>query len=109
MFWHCPIKKLTGYPCPGCGTTRAVGFLFEGKIGEALYTNPLGLFVCVVLAVMAIAALYDLISGKHLYKAIFVTPFIQLKKKHKWAYIAMLALCFILAALNACWNYYKRL
>jgi hypothetical protein len=37
----CPFQALTGYFCPGCGTTRALHALVHGHLGEALGLNPL--------------------------------------------------------------------
>ena len=37
----CPWHRLTGLPCPGCGTTRALVALLEGRPGFALTMNPL--------------------------------------------------------------------
>ena len=46
----CLIKRLTGYPCPTCGSTRGVMSLLHGHIIRAWLYNPLlfsvlGLFV----------------------------------------------------------------
>jgi hypothetical protein len=48
----CLIKRLTGYPCPTCGSTRGVLSLLHGHIVRAWLCNPLlfsvlGLFAAV--------------------------------------------------------------
>jgi hypothetical protein len=59
----CPIKSHTGWPCPSCGTTRAMLALAELDPLTALALNPLivlgflGFVVCGVVA--AIWALVD--------------------------------------------------
>lgn len=45
----CPLKELTGWPCPTCGATRALFALVRGEFIAALASNP---------AVVALAALY---------------------------------------------------
>jgi hypothetical protein len=37
----CPFKLLTGWPCVGCGTTRAFVALADGAVGTAVRLNPL--------------------------------------------------------------------
>jgi len=37
----CLFRNLTGYPCPGCGITRAVVCLAHGQFAEALRFHPL--------------------------------------------------------------------
>jgi hypothetical protein len=37
----CAMRVLTGLPCPGCGTTRAVTSLLHGRVLAALALNPL--------------------------------------------------------------------
>jgi hypothetical protein len=37
----CPLRTLTGVPCPTCGTTRAGLALVRGDILGALHFNPL--------------------------------------------------------------------
>ncbi|WP_455619668.1 DUF2752 domain-containing protein [Eisenbergiella sp.] len=36
----CPLLILTGLPCPGCGTTRALLYIFQGQFGRAWRLNP---------------------------------------------------------------------
>lgn len=37
----CVFKRLTGFPCSGCGSTRAVLALSHGDIAQAARLNPL--------------------------------------------------------------------
>ena len=41
FFPPCPLNKLTGLHCPGCGTTRALHHLLHGRVGRAFDYNPL--------------------------------------------------------------------
>ncbi|GAB1643616.1 DUF2752 domain-containing protein [Krasilnikovia sp. MM14-A1259] len=43
----CPLRALTGIPCPACGLTTAAVVLVRGDVGAALAANP---------AIMALAA-----------------------------------------------------
>lgn len=41
----CPMVLVTGFPCPGCGMTRALFYLFTGQIEKSLYMQPMGIAV----------------------------------------------------------------
>lgn len=47
----CPFRRVTGIPCPACGTSRAVLSLLQGNISLSLYYHPLA--VPLLLAVWA--------------------------------------------------------
>ena len=38
-FPRCPIKWLTGFSCPGCGSQRAVHALLHGHVAQAWHFN----------------------------------------------------------------------
>ena len=40
--WSCPIRHLTGVPCPGCFLTRSVALSLSGRLGSALEWHVLG-------------------------------------------------------------------
>jgi hypothetical protein len=44
LFPKCPFKVLTGYKCPGCGSQRALHYLLNLKIGNAIQANALLVF-----------------------------------------------------------------
>jgi len=47
----CPLRTVTGVPCPMCGMTRGVTALVHGDFARALLMNPAS-FVAVALAVL---------------------------------------------------------
>jgi hypothetical protein len=38
---QCFFKQVTGFDCPGCGSTRALHALLHGRVAEAFRFNPL--------------------------------------------------------------------
>jgi len=47
----CPLKTVTGIPCPMCGMTRGVTSLVHGDFAHALLMNPAS-YLAVALAVL---------------------------------------------------------
>lgn len=41
----CPFALTTGMACPGCGLTRAAGYLVRGDIASALTYHPLVILI----------------------------------------------------------------
>jgi hypothetical protein len=56
-FWHCVFREHTGWPCPGCGLTRAADGLAHLRLGFAFQSNPLGALVGCLLAGAAVLGL----------------------------------------------------
>lgn len=52
----CPFLALTGWLCPGCGSTRALHALLHGDLVRALAMNPLLVIASPLLAWMALNA-----------------------------------------------------
>ena len=50
----CPLRALTGVPCPLCGMTRAVVAAAHGHVVRSLAFNPAGI-VIVVAAILVVA------------------------------------------------------
>ena len=48
----CPLRTLTGIPCPLCGSTRGVIAAVHGHLGHALALNPASLLVLVLAAML---------------------------------------------------------
>jgi hypothetical protein len=38
--WVCPVRAATGWPCPGCGLSRALVELVRGHLATAIALHP---------------------------------------------------------------------
>jgi len=91
---ECLFRKLTGWPCPLCGGTRAFRDLARGDWGAALWTSPLACLLALALGVGWLYHLAALLWPGHLPKVPAVPRL--------WRQ----PLCWlILAALLANWAY----
>lgn len=63
----CPALLLTGFPCPGCGLTRAVICVFTFRWESAFYLNPVAFLIALEIVLFVI---YRYFLGKT--KKIFV-------------------------------------
>ena len=50
----CPVRAVTGVPCPGCGMTRAMLSMGQGHLGQAFRLNPFSFFVFLCIVVVAL-------------------------------------------------------
>ena len=62
-FWGCAFRRMTGWPCPGCGLTRAADFFAHLHWMRALAANPLGTLAALGFAVVAVWTLLHLSLG----------------------------------------------
>lgn len=99
----CLFKRVTGVPCPSCGSTRSVLSFLKGDFAGAFFLNPFGIIILLILLVLPVWISYDLISRKstlyHFYNR--TEHFLQ----RKW--IAISAILLVL--LNWVWNIAKGL
>jgi hypothetical protein len=54
----CPVRALTGWRCPGCGSTHAVAALLAGHWSEAWQSNPAALMAAPLLAAVVLVQLF---------------------------------------------------
>ena len=66
----CPFKLLTGFPCPGCGITKSLIFLYEGDLAKSFYYHLFGpftfLFCCIAIVLLSV----ELITQKSYFQSI---------------------------------------
>lgn len=60
----CMIKYVTGVPCPSCGSTRSVYSLLKGDLLNAIYINPLGILVFIVMVILPFWIAWDVASKR---------------------------------------------
>lgn len=64
-YWQCPVHRLTGWLCPGCGGTRAVAELLRGDFTSAIALNTVAVILALGTLAFAFAqALYLWRKGK---------------------------------------------
>lgn len=99
----CVFKRVTGFPCPSCGTTRAVSYLFEGEIVKSLLLNPFGILVAGIMVLSPGWIIWDAITQKQSFYNFYISVEKLIKKKK----IAIPLIALVL--INWVWNIYKQL
>jgi hypothetical protein len=66
FFPACPLYRLTGFACPGCGMTRAFHALFHGDILTALDFNALVPVFAVLLLFFFVSLVLYAVRGRGL-------------------------------------------
>ena len=94
---------MTGYPCPSCGTTRAVTLLFKGRFIESLVLNPIGIVVAIIMLIFPIWILIDIIFKKETFYFWYKKAEGTIRKP--W----LASILIVLVLLNWIWNIYKHL
>ncbi|MBW4487781.1 MAG: DUF2752 domain-containing protein [Trichocoleus desertorum ATA4-8-CV12] len=65
-FLGCPIRHLTGIPCPTCGMTRSFMAIAQGDWNQALVHHLFGPVLFVSLAIAAVHLLAELVVGRRI-------------------------------------------
>jgi hypothetical protein len=67
----CPLKMLTGFPCPSCGITKSLVYFYEGNLQKSLYYHILGpLVIAFCLATITVLSA-ELITKKEYFNNLF--------------------------------------
>ncbi len=99
----CLIKHTTNMPCPSCGSTRSVMAITQGNISEALYLNPLGLIISLIMVITPVWLSLDVLGKKDSLFRFYQKVELSLKKPK----LALPLVALIL--LNWGWNIFKGL
>jgi hypothetical protein len=60
-FWGCAIRRMTGWPCPGCGLTRVADRMSHFNVAGAWEANPLGTVAAMLFMVAVVATVLHLV------------------------------------------------
>lgn len=102
-FSFCIIKNVTGFPCPSCGTTRAIDLLLNKEFTQSLLMNPFGIIVGSGMLIVPFWILIDLIFKRE-------TFYLAYKKTEKKIQTKGIAIFLILLVVcNWIWNITKAL
>ena len=97
----CLIKHATGYACPSCGSTRSVIALLNGDLSSAIYQNPIGIILLIMLVTIPPWIFYDYKTRTSSFLYAYQSLEIWIKQKRVAVPLA------IVVALNWIWNIYK--
>lgn len=75
----CPFKMLTGFPCPGCGITKSLVYVYEGDLLKSISFHLFGPFVLVLAFYFLIKLSLELYYNKPVFEKVF--------NKRKWTYV----------------------
>ena len=62
----CPLRAVTGIPCPSCGLTRALAHLERGHLAQALKFHPFSPLILVLALALIVLLLLELVSRKRI-------------------------------------------
>lgn len=80
----CPLKMVSGVPCPSCGITKSIVYFYDGAISKSLEYHILGPFTVIICFYLLVFYSLELYLNRSLKKPFFF------HKKALWLLIAFL-------------------
>ncbi|CAM3771459.1 DUF2752 domain-containing protein [Flavobacterium branchiophilum] len=68
---YCPLKMLTGFPCPGCGITKSLVCFYQGNVWQSLEYHLFGPFAILFCIIAIVTLTTELITGKSYFDTYF--------------------------------------
>lgn len=67
----CPLKMLTGFPCPSCGITKSMVYFYQGNFSKSIHFHLLGPFAILFCLFMIILLTIELKNKKDYFQKYF--------------------------------------
>ena len=99
----CIFNTITGYPCPACGTRRALLSLLKGDIYTSVLINPYGLLFALLVIFYTTGLISDFVRKNRQFRDWLKRSEQLLANKY------ILMLIILLMLLNWMWNIHKGL
>jgi hypothetical protein len=97
----CLFHRVTGLPCPSCGSTHSVLHIAQLHFGDALHDNPIGFLLAAGMIIFPFWILYDIASRKSSFYHFYNIMEICIRKR----WVTVMLICLFTA--NWVWNIYK--
>ncbi len=102
-FEVCFIKRVLNIPCPSCGTTRSIAAILSGDLKMALYLNPFGFLISIILLICPIWIIKDVFFKKQS----FLNFYKLIEQKINKPFYTIMLVSLVL--INWIWNFTKEL
>jgi hypothetical protein len=89
----CPLRSVTGVPCPACGTTRGLVHLLHGEPWQAVVSNPNVLLVAPAALVFTLSVVVGWLCRKPFAQQIYAQVQQVLSRKRVFAAFVAWELC----------------
>ena len=67
---YCPFKMATGLPCPGCGITKSLAFLYDSNLAKSTHYHLFGPVVFLFCVMAIIVLIFELVTEKEYFQRI---------------------------------------
>jgi hypothetical protein len=94
----CLFKRVTGIPCPACGTTNSITSIIKGNWVEAYHANPLGFLMLFVIIVFPVWIITDLLRKRNSFHLFYIRTETYFKKW--WIAVPAIILVLFLWIIN---------
>lgn len=99
----CFLKHTLNIPCPSCGSTRSIISLTKGHFTEALFINPLGYLIALIMVIAPLWIIYDISTQRKTLFEFYLKMEYYLRKPY------LATPLIFLVIINWIWNITKEL
>jgi len=94
VFNTCLFNRVTGLPCPSCGTIHSIISILHGDFRKALSENPLGFTGLLLVAIVPYWVLSDIAFGKESFYTFYLKT--ENLLRIRWVLIVILSVIFLI-------------